>query len=338
MKKKVSIRDIARQLDVSATAVSFVLNGKAEEQKISQKLEQRILSHVKKTGYRPNQIAQSLRTGKSMIIGMLVEDISDPFFSSIARIVEDNLYKKGYKIFHSSTDNNTEKAKELLRIFHERQVDGYIIAPAPETETEISELLQESKPVIVFDRFFPGVPTTNVIVDNKEGAYKATRHLVENGFASIALVTLNSEQGQMKDRLKGYNKAIKEAGFVKRCLKIHYKTAPEEITELVKKFIMEDKTDAILFATNYLAVSGIKAIQELGLHIPHDIGVVGFDDNTNFALFSPSITAVSQPVKAISENVTTLLLGLLSGDGKLNKPQTIILSTDLIIRKSSIKS
>ena len=339
LKKKYSIHDIARELGVSATTISFVLKGNGQEKKVSAPVRQRILSYIESIGYQPNQVAQSLRTGKSKIIGMLVEDISDPFFSGIGRIVEDSLYKFGYKIFHASTDNDTDRAKKLLQLFRDRQVDGYILAPAPGIEKEILELLHESKPIVVFDRYFPELPTTNVVIDNKGGAYDATLHLIENGFRHIAFVTLNSEQVQMNDRLKGFNIAIEEYKLKSSCLKLNFQTSAEELTSTIKKFIKKtNEIDAVLFGTNYLAVSGLKAIQELGLKIPQDIGMVGFDDNTHFALFTPSITAVSQPIDQISKKVVQLLINALSDSKSAIKPKTYTLSAKLIVRESSVRS
>ncbi len=339
LKKKVSIHDIARQLKVSATTVSFVLNGKAEEKKISTAMVEKVMQYVEKIGYRPNHIAQSLRTGKSKIIGMLVEDISDPFFSSIARIVEEKLYKLDYKIFHSSTNNRTGRAKELLQIFTERQVDGYIIAPTPDLEEDIQALLNDSKPVILFDRYFPDINTTNVVIDNMGGAYNAVQHLVENGFTNIAFITLNSEQIQMTDRLKGYTKAISKNKLTQYILGIDYNQEPEIMFNEIKAFLQNNKSvNAVLFATNYLAISGLLVIKELRLKVPENIGVVGFDDNSHFALFSPSVTAVAQPVKEISKQTVQQLLKALKGEDKNSKKETIVLATELIVRESSLPS
>ena len=336
MKKKLSIHDIARELGVSATTISFVLKGGEKGKKVSAPVKQRILTYIESIGYKPNPIAQNLRTGKSKIIGMLVEDISDPFFSAIGRIVEDNLYKSGYKIFHASTDNNTDKARNLLHLFRERQVDGYIIAPTPGIEKEILELLHETKPVIVFDRYFPEIATINVVIDNSGGAYTATMHLIENGFKNIAFVTLDSEQIQMSERLAGFNKAIAEAKLESRCLKVKYKTSVQNLSEQIKEFINGySGVDGILFGTNYLAVSGLKAVQELGLKIPTDIGIVGFDDNSHFELFTPSITAIAQPVEQISKKIVQLLIKALSDSNQVLTVKTYALPTELIVRESS---
>ncbi|MEO6731132.1 MAG: LacI family DNA-binding transcriptional regulator [Ferruginibacter sp.] len=336
MKKKLSIHDIARELKVSATSISFVLNGAVAGKKVSEPVRKKILDYVESIGYKPNLIAQTLRTGKSKIIAMLVEDISDPFFSSIGRIIEDNLYKIGYKIFHSSTNNNTARAKDLLRMFRDRHVDGYIIAPSPGIESDIQHLMNtEGKPVVLFDRFFPDLETINVVIDNEGGAYTAAKHLVENGFSNVAFVTLHSDQNQMSGRLQGYMKAMYESGRRQFVLKLPYNTDPKELTKLIRSFIETNREiNAVLFATNYLTVSGLKAISELNLKIPADIGVVGFDDNTHFALFSPSITAVAQPLKDIAMQIVQQLAKAL--DEQERKRKTTILPAELIVRESSV--
>ena len=337
MKRKISIHDIAKELGVSSTTVSFVINGKAKEKRISIEMEERIQAYVQKVGYQPNMMAKSLRTGKSKIIGLMVENIADPFFSSIARIIEENTYKLGYKIFHSSTDNDTDKSKDLIKVFRERQVDGYIIAPAPGIEDNIQQLIDDGIPVIQFDRYFNALNTDVVVIDNEGGAYAAARHLFDNGYTNIGFVTLDSFQVQMTDRLKGYQKAIKESGAKKMVLHVPFGIESIQSTEKIKEFIEQHKSmDAILFATNYLAISGLLAIRELGISIPREMGIVGFDDNSHFALFSPSITAVAQPVQEISEAVIKLMITCL-GENKKRKREKIVLKTILNVRDSSQK-
>ena len=335
MKRKISIHDIAKELGVSSTTVSFVINGKAKEKRISMEMEERILAYIQKVGYQPNMMAKSLRTGKSKIIGLMVENIADPFFSSIARIIEENTYKLGYKIFHSSTDNDTDKSKDLIKVFRERQVDGYIIAPAPGIEDNIQQLIDDGIPVIQFDRYFAALNTDVVVIDNEGGAYAAARHLFDNGYTNIGFVTLDSFQVQMTDRLKGYQKAIKESGAKKMVLHVPFGIESIQSTEKIKEFIEQHKSmDAILFATNYLAISGLLAVRELGINIPREMGIVGFDDNSHFALFSPSVTAVAQPVQEISEAVIKLMITCL-GENKKRKREKIVLKTILNVRDSS---
>jgi len=337
VKKKKSIHDIAKELNVSATTISFVLNGKAEEKRISKSVTKRILKYIKEVGYRPNLLAKSLRTGQSKTIGMLVEGISDHFFAGIARCVEEEAYKTGYKIFNSSTDNNTQKTKELLKAFRERQVDGYIIAPSPGIEEDIKALIDENYPVIIFDRYFPDVKSNIIVVDNFGGAYCAIDHLIHNRYKHIAFITIDSIQIQMEDRLKGYVKAIEENGLEQCILKIPFPSIHDVIAEKVQTFLEENKQlDAILFATNYLAIGGLKALNKLGLKIPGNIAVIGFDENYHFSLFTPAITCVSQPVEEIAHQIVKKLMESLSDEDRRQNIETITLPTKLIVRKSSI--
>lgn len=338
MRKKVSIHDIAKELKVSATTISFVLNGKAQEKRISEEVKKKILDYVKKVGYSPNQVAKSLRTGKTNIIGMLVEDISDPFFSSISRGIESIAYKHHYKIFFASTENDTEKTKALIKVFRDRQVDGYIIAPAPGIEEEIKALMDDNFPVILFDRYLPSITASAVIIDNFSGSYQAVKHLEANGYSHIAFITLESEQTQMQGRLQGYIKAMEEGLKEPLIKKLPYKLSHDLNAEkLVQDFIQkQDKLDGVIFATNYLAINGLKALLNLKLSIPEDIAVVGFDDNTLFYLFTPSITVVAQPIDAISEEVVKQLLDALSDERESKKRRTVTLPIKLIERNSSL--
>lgn len=338
MNKKISIHDLARQLKVSAATVSYVLNGKAEEKRISKTLEKRIIEYADKQGYRPNMVAKSLRTGKSKVIAMLVEGIDDPFFSSISRIVEKIMSSSGYKIFFASTENDPKVTRELIGAFRGAQVDGYIIAPPPGIEKTILSLMQEGIPVILFDRFYPRMDTCNVVVDNFGGAYGAVCHFLEAGYSNIGFVTLASSQIQMTERLRGYQKALRQHSLAPHVLKVSYalRKEKEQMTLKIKEFISQNpELDAILFATNYLAISGLEAINEMNLFIPADIAVIGFDDNTHFSLFRPAVTAVAQPVQGLSEEVVKQLMLKLNGEAANQELKTIRLPTELIVRHSS---
>lgn len=338
MKRKLSIHDIARELGVSAATISYVLNGRAVEKRISADRAQSILDYVAGSGYRPNRMARSLRTGKSRIIGMLVEDISDPFFSGIARIVEAHAHQHDYKIFHASTENNARVTRNLLRGFRDTQVDGYIIAPPPCMAHDIAALLEDKLPVVLFDRYFPELDTHNIVVDNRGGAYQAALHLVENGYTKIGFVTLDSEQTQMNDRLAGYTGAMQQQGLPAMVLKVSYTMEREkQVANCIGQFLdAQPQLDALLFATNYLAIGGLEALHLRQRRIPDDMAVVGFDDNTHFSLFSPSVSAVAQPVEAISQAAIEALMTVLSGEVEALAAETTVLPTQLIVRQSSV--
>jgi len=190
--KKLSIVDIANALGVSKTTISFILNGRAQEKRIGTDLVEKVMKYVEEVGYKPNSLAKSLRTGKSNTIGLMVEDISNPFFASIARLIEDRAYKNGYKIIYCSTDNDTNKTKDLITMFRDRHVDGYIIAPPEGIEKEIESLINDGMPVVLFDRHLPYVNTDFVEVNNLFSTYNATRHLIDQGFKNIAFITFAS--------------------------------------------------------------------------------------------------------------------------------------------------
>lgn len=336
MKKKITIDDIAKKLNVSKTSVSFALNGKAREKLISTELENKILAYVEEVGYKPNHFAQSLRTGKTKLIALMVEDISDPFFSGIARLMEEDAYKKGYKIFYRSTENNLQKTRELIEIFRNMQVDGYIIAPPLGIEKELKDLIKDGYAVVLFDRTLPGIELNSVTVNNFQGSYLVVKHLIDNGYRNIAMITLLSDQIQMTERVRGYKHAIDEIGKHYLIKEVVYHDRKENgIAEMTKFFRHHRETDAVFFATNYIADMGLEVIRNLDLHIPQEMGVVVFDDYNFYRLHSPPITAVAQPIQEISDQVINMILKLLLNADSKKTLVNVVLSTDLIIRQSA---
>ncbi|MDR6737761.1 MULTISPECIES: LacI family DNA-binding transcriptional regulator [unclassified Sphingobacterium] len=330
MKKRILISDIAKALGISVTTVSFILNDKAKEKRISEALTKRVLDYVKKVGYKPNELAKSLRTGKTKILGLIIEDISNPFFGNIARLIESKVYEQGYRIIYCSTNNDVEKAKELIQMFYDRQVDGFIITPSDGLEDTVKQLQQNNIPVVLFDRYFPGLETDYVGADNFQGAFDASDHLCQQGYRRIGFVSLYSDQTQMKERSEGYLKAMdnnKQQSFIQ---KIQMDASDEEAMEALREFICENRLDAVLFSTNYLAISGLKASKKYNFPMP---AVIAFDDHTAFKLVEPSITVVSQPIKDIAENLINILL--LRLQGKIKATRKMVLPCELKVREST---
>ena len=341
VKKRTLIHDIARHLNVSIATVSFVLNGKAKEQRISDALAEKVLRYVEEVGYKPNQLAKSLRTGKTNVIGLIIEDISNPFFATVAWLIEKKAFERGYRIIYCSTDNNTAKTKDLISMFQERHIDGYIIAPPEGIEDEVTSLLKSNKPTVLLDRYIPGLASDYVIVDGAEGTYQAVRHLLEQGFENIAFVTSESRQTQMEARLQGYSKALDEEGKTKNIKRfvVNFGEDHERLVSEIYKFMKNDrKYDAVIFANNILSIYGLEAIARLGLRIPEDLGVISFDDHDLFRLHSPTITAIAQPIESLAENSIEVLLKKLEQTSEVEAlVDTIVLPTSLIIRGSSIR-
>ncbi len=335
MKKKLSINDIAAQLNVSKSTVSFILNGKAKEKRISDKLAQRVLKYVKEKGYKPSELARSLSTGKTRMICLMVEKISDYFFSHIAFHLEALAYKSGYKIIYCSTENDPDKTRELIKLFRERHVDGYIITPPPGIQSAISDL-KNDLPVVLFDRYFEDLETDYVVIDNYKGTVNAVSYLAEKQYKHIAFVTLQSEQLQMKEREHGYTDTIKKHGLTPMVLKIPFENDADTSSNAIRSFLKKKpETDAIVFATNYLALSGVKAINELQLNIPGDISIIAFDDHSVFSVYNPPISAVAQPLEALAFQLFKVLIDKLENRVPIDQLQQIIVPTRLIIRQST---
>lgn len=329
-----SLQQIAKELKVSATTVSFVLNGKAKEYRVSETLEKRIIKYVKETGYQPNAIARSLRTGKSHTIALIIENISNPFFATIANLIEDKAYRNGYKIIYSSTNNDTAKALELIQMFEDRGVDGYIIAATPGLEKTLKALIKRDRPVVLFDRIVDGVESDTVIIRNHESTFKATNQLIRRGFRRIVLISIPASMPQIKERMSGYSEAMRQKGMRPLIKQVAYSLGQTEQVTEIQKILKETKADAVVFATNYLGVAGLEAIRNLGIKIPDDLAVLSFDDHILFQLSTPSISVIAQPVELIADHVIDLLLSRLSREKPRHRTKSVKLETRLIIRDS----
>ncbi|WP_423128414.1 LacI family DNA-binding transcriptional regulator [Gaoshiqia sp. Z1-71] len=337
-KTKVSINDIATNLHISKTTVSFILNGKAKEKRISDKLVKKVLDKVEELGYHPNQLAKGLRTGKSNIIGLMVEDISNPFYASIAKKIEDKAYQNNYKIIYCSTENDKNRAREFLTMFTTLGVDGCIIAPTMGIENDIKQLIEIGMDVVLFDRKFKNMSTDVVMVDNKEGMYTAVEHLIQNGYTNIALIALALDKPEKEDRIIGFKDAMNTYGLSPRVFPLPFKSNFQDyVTDIREILEKENHIDALVFGTNYLGISGLEAITNLNLKIPEDLAIVCFDDHDLFRIHQPDITVVAQPIEEIAHTVINTLLENLQKDNEQATNKSITLSTNLIIRSSSQK-
>jgi len=338
-KGKISIIDIAKELGVSKGTVSSVLNGKATERRISEETQKVILEYIEQSGFRPNSVARSLRTGRTHIIGMLVEDISNPFFASIAHLVEKKVAYAGYRILLASTENDNDNAAEALMTFWEQQVDGYIIVPSAELPVNFIAKILGQKPLVLFDRTIEAFKTNCVLIDNYDSMVMATKHLIENRFRHIAFITIESTQLQMKERLRGYENTLLNEHLISYILKVDRSFSNETIKEQIKNFIEKHPlVDAIIFSTNYIALLGLQVLKEQKIRIPGKIGVIGFDESPYYELINPAITSVVQPLNEMADCMVDLLMEQLNnGEKGLLTPKTIELNAVLMPRKSTGK-
>ncbi len=335
------MKDIASELDLSITTVSFVINGKGEEMGISEATSSKVHALIKERGFNPNSAARMLRTGKSKTIGLIVEDIGNYFFGNIAKIIEVEAHKNGYNVFFSSTESNDNTAMELINKMMTSSVDGYIITATQGLKDEIVKLKKQNVPFVLLDRLIPEVDTNYVILDNYRGAFDLTRHLLKNGYRNIGFITISNGMSQMIERERGFLDATVDAWenvAEKTILEVPFGDSDENIIDAIRQYIArQPRIDALFFATNYLGVMGIEAIQQSKMKIPSDIAVVSFDDNDLFRLLTPSITVAAQPIKEIATKSIELLLKLINKEQKQSKMIGEVIQPEIIIRNSSPK-
>lgn len=334
--KKTTIKDIAKEAGVSVSTVSFVMNGKGKKMGISESVILKVQKLVADLGYKPNVNASSLRTGKTQSIVFLVEDISNPFFSTFARVIEEEASKYDYRVFYFSTYNNNESTKLLLKRLAQENADGFVITPTENLKEEIDFLVKDKRPVVLIDRYFEGQNVSFVSIDNYDGAFQATKTLIDKGCKNIALVTSLNGMVQMESRKSGYIDALKQHSvFDPNLILITDFLEKEEdrVNDIVALLEKNKKIDGVLFLSNYLGFAGLLAMRKLGLKIPQDVSVICFDDVDSFRIHSPAISVVAQPINEMGKKVIDLLMAQIKTPEEY-KIEKVFVKGDLINRES----
>jgi len=319
MGKKASLKDIAAKVGVSTALVSYVLNGLEKEKRVGQEVVVKIREAARELNYKPNQIARSLRKGSTNTIGLIVADIANPFFAHLARIIEDEAIKYNYVVIIGSSDENSSKSESLVDTLLNRQVDGLIIVPAQGCIRQIKSLVQREIPVVLMDRYFPEIQTNYVVLDNYEATYEATSYLIEKGCRKIEMVAYRSPLIHMQERIRGYREAMAAHTPTKdliRVREIDYHRMEEQVNRLIDELREEKDTEALLFATNALSVTGLYAIRNHGLSVPGELSVIGFDGSEVFDFFNPPLTYIQQPLEEMGKEAVRVLLEQIKASGK----------------------
>lgn len=337
MKKRVSIKDIAEAAGVSTALVSYVLNNKEKEARVGKEMTIKIREIAKQLNYQPNQLAKSLKSGKSYTIGLIVADISNPFFSNIARTIEDEAKKNNYTVIFGSSDENAEKSKDLIDVLINRQVDGFIIAPTENSEEQIQYIEDRGIPLVLIDRYFPNIPTNYVVTDNFQASVDIVNHLIENGYKRVGLVTYKSNLVHIQERRRGYEQALHQNNLdldPSMVAEIQFGNIEHQIPAKINDLLTgKHPVDSVFFATNTLALSGLKYINTLDHKIPDDLGIVCFDEGDAFDFFYSPLTHVYQPLFDVASKAVNVLIDQINNPQALK--QEIILESELVVRKSS---
>lgn len=331
----VTLNDIANKAGVSVSTVSRVLNNKTKKYRISEETESLILKAAKKLNYRPNQLARGLRLKKTHTIGLIVPDISNPFFAHVTRIIQTHAYRAGYSLIVCNTDEDIETELEQVELLISKGVDGFIVMPVGTTFSHIKKLMDDYIPLVLLDRSFDDLDTSSVVVDNYTGAYKATEYLISMGHSKIAVIQGLPDTYTNNARLKGYLDALKDGGIEVDRNYIVGKDFRKENGYIETKILLglEQPPTAIFTTSDLITLGALEAVSEEKLTIPEDLSLVSFDD-VDFApfLFAP-LTAVRQPKEIMGEVAVKLLIDGLKSKGKIDH-RKIVLKSELVVRGS----
>lgn len=338
MRTKVSIHDIAKELEISASTVSRALQNNP---RISAATKKNVLNMAKKLNYKPNQIAAALSRGKSNLIGIIIPVADRSFFASVIRGIEEVLNSTEFNVIICQSDESITKEKANIKTLLEIQVDGIFASFVKETTNfdHYKEIIEQGVPLILFDRMQNEFETDSVVIDDYIGAFKATEHLIEQGSKRIVHFEGTSNLIIYRDRRRGYEDALKKYGIpvneeliFKSDLSI---AAGKELGE--KMMQLNPLPDGLFSASDYAAIGAIDTFKNHNISVPRQIAVVGFSNETFTSLVSPSLSTVNQQSKKIGELTAKVFLNKIQNINKINTPTKNMLTPELIVRESSLR-
>ena len=326
--------EIAQKTGFSVSTVSRVLHDQSNKYKISDKTKHTIRKTAAALGYRPNNLARGLRLKQTHEIGIVVPDISNPFFATLVKSMAGELRKSGYSIIVCDSDENTAIEQESIQLLLDKRVDGLIVAAVGLENSHLKKFEKNRIAFVSIDRCPADLSVDMVSVDNVRGAYLAVQYLIKEGHQRIAFIQGLPGTHVNKERLRGYTQALTEAAIgveEKFVVGDDFRTYNGYLeTKLLLK--LDDPPTAIFTASDLIALGALEALKEDGRRIPHDIALVTFDDPSFATYLSPALTAVAQPVEKMGEMAVKLLLRRMQTP--LGEPRSILLEPHLVIRDS----
>ena len=334
-----TIHDIAKELNITASTVSRALK---DHPRISEATKKAVQKAAKKLNYQPNHIAAALRNGRSKIIGVIVPTTDRSFFGSIIRGIEEVANKANYNVMICQTYDNYQKEVTTVEALLNARVDGVIVSFAKETENfdHFKKVKDKGIPLVLFDRSFQGLDVSRVVLDDFLGAYQAVEHLIQQGCQRIAHFTNTRKISIYKERLRGYKEGLEANG-------LHYDS--ELVIEgnlqyedgrkgMEQLLALEKRPDAVFSASAYSAVGALEVCKEKGIDVPQEMAIVGFANEPFTSFCDPPITTVDQQSMLIGNAAAEIFLEQMSLGPEKFVPKRIVLTPELIIRKSSLRS
>jgi len=338
---QVTIKDIARELGISASTVSRALKDHPD---ISRQTKKAVNELAEKLNYEPNVVALSLRSRKTRTIGVIIPELVHFFFSTIISGIEHEANAAGYTVILTQSAESLDRERSSVRTLYNSRVDGMLIAISRETTTfdHISPILDRGIPVVFYDRYLPVGPASGILVEDYSGAREAVSHLIDQGCQTIALIQAAPNLDIARDRLKGYTDALQADG---RSVNSSYIIDCEDGTFECGRVAMEEllnldpKPDGIFANNDALAIGAIRAIRHRGLRIPEDIAVIGFSNWVYGQITEPPLSSVDQPGYEMGRQATRMLISRIEHPEEEGpRPhETVRLKTSLVVRGSSAR-
>ena len=331
-----TIKQVAKRAGVSVGTVSNVLSGIV---RVSPARQERVWAAARELDFHPNYVARSLKVRQTKMLGMVISDITNPFFPLVVRGAEDAAIKHGYLLVTVNTDDRLEREKQFLAVLRARRVDGILLVVAPnQGDVEhLKSVVAAGVPIVCLDRIPPGIKLDSVSVDGVKGAQVCVRHLISRGHRRIAILTGSMALQTARDRLTGYKAALAEA---------HIKIDPALIREgdfraesgyrLGKDLLLDRTRPSAIFVSNAMMTLGLlRATEELGVRCPEELAVASFDDLPVSEVLRPHRTAVAQPGYEVGYQGAELLIQRIEGKLRQKRPVFISLEPELKVREST---
>lgn len=328
-----TIRDVAKQAGVAPITVSRVINNSGY---VNEKTRARVEAAVADLGYVPNVLARSLRSRRTGTLGLILTDISNPFWTTVARGVEDAASDAGFNVILCNTDESEVEQDKYLHVLMQKQVDGVLLVPARSAVEPIKFIQSQNTSVVVLDRRIPNSQTDAVRCDSEGGAYQLTRLLLSLGHRRIAMLSGPRGVSTAEDRVAGYRRALAEAGVDVDAAPVCYgEFSLQSGYDMTVQVLARTPRPSALFAgNNFIAIGALRALRDAGLRVPEDLALVGFDDLPADLVVDPFLTVAAQPAYEMGRQATELLLARLSEKAPAAY-QEIVLPTEIVVRQSS---
>jgi LacI family transcriptional regulator len=292
---------------------------------------------IRELDFHPNEIARSLKVNQTYMLGMVLPDITNPFYPEVIRGAEDRALERGFLLVAANTDEQIDREQHIVSALRSRRVDGILLVPTRGNSVDhIRRTMKSGIPVVCLDRVPTGLKVDAVMLDNVRGAQDCVRHLVRSGYRSIAMITGSLELGVARERLRGYEEGLREAGIeVSKDLILEGDFREGSGYRLTKDLLLRaDRPSAILVSNGVMALGVLQAFEELGVRCPEDVALATFDDLAGDRAFHPRLTVISQPGYEIGARGVTLLMDRI--EGKLTKKTSVIrIAPALIVRDST---